>query len=126
MAAAPVFAATPRCAAGALSAANANRDGTGTVVTVFTAGSSGSKIEEVRITPAATTTAGMVRLYLHDGTTYTLLGEHAIAAATLSASVASTTTSIVYDNLILPNGWSLRASTEKAEAIKVMAFGGDF
>jgi hypothetical protein len=126
MAAAPVFAATPRCATGALSTANANRDGTGTIVTVFTAGSSGSKVEEVRITPAATTTAGMVRLYLHDGSTYSLLSEHVIAAATLSATVASTVTTIQYDNMILPNGWSLRASTEKAEAIKVTAFGGDF
>lgn len=126
MAAAPAFAATPKCAVGALSVANANRDGTGTVVTVFTAGASGSKIEEVRITPAATTTAGMVRLYLYSGTVYYLLSEHIIAAATLSPSVATTVTTITYDSLILPSGWSLRASTEKAEAINVHAFGGDF
>ncbi len=126
MAAAPVFAATPRCAVGALSAANTNRDGTGTIVTVFTAGSSGSKIEEVRITPAVTTTAGMVRLYLHDGSTYYLFSEHVIAAATLSGTVASTVTTITFDNLILPNGWSLRASTQVANSIMVTAFGGDF
>ncbi len=126
MAAAPAFAATPRAACGALSTANANRDGTGTIETVFTAGASGSKIEEVRITPAATTTAGMVRLYLYDGSTYHLLSEHSIAAKTLSATSGATTTTLAYDNLLLPSGWSLRASTEKAEAIKVFAFGGNF
>jgi hypothetical protein len=126
MAAAPAFAATPRAACGALATANTKRDGTDTIVTVFTAGASGSKIEEVRITPAATTTAGMVRLYLYDGSTYYLLSEHAIAAKTLSATVGATTTTLNYDNLLLPSGWSLRASTEKSEAIKVFAFGGDF
>jgi predicted ThiF/HesA family dinucleotide-utilizing enzyme len=126
MAADPAFANVPRAAVGTLSAANANRDGTGTIVTVFTAGASGSKIEEVSIVPAGTTTAGMVRLYLHDGTTAHLLSETAIAARTPSATVPVTVTTITYENLVLPSGWSLRASTHAAESFKVCAFGGDF
>ncbi len=126
MAAAPAFAATPRCSVGVLGTANTGRDGSGTVATVFTAGASGSKVEEVRITPVGTTTAGMVRLFLHTGSTYYLLAELAIAAKTPSATVACTVTTLTYDNLLLPTGWSLRATTEKAEAFNVAAFGGDF
>lgn len=126
MASTPAFASTPRAASAALSAANTNRDGTGAVVTVFTAGSGGSKIEEVRIVPAGATTPGIVRLFLFDGSTYALFHEAAIAGNSPSASQAVVVTVLTFDNLMLPSGWSLRASTHNAEAIKVHAFGGDF
>lgn len=126
MAAAPAFAATPRCASVSIATANTNRDGTGTIGTLFTAGSSGSKVEEVRITGAGTTTAGMVRLFLYDGSTYYLLTEVPVAAVTPSASVPAFMSNIVYDNLVMPTGWSLRVSTHNAETFKVHAFGGDF
>ena len=70
MAATPAYASvSPRVSVGVISTANTNRDGTGTgpATAIFTAGASGSKVEEIRVKARGTTTAGMVRLYLWDG-----------------------------------------------------------
>ena len=47
MASTPNYAATPLVGVAAISTANTNRDGTGTLGTVVTAGSSGSRIDGV-------------------------------------------------------------------------------
>ena len=78
----PQFASVVRTAVGQVTTANTNRDGTGTIATIFTAGSSGSRIEMVEIQATVTTTAGMVRLFIHDGTNARLLREQPITANT--------------------------------------------
>ena len=126
MAANPAFATTPRLAVAALSAANTNRDGTGTIVTLITGVAAGTRIAEVVVQAAVTTTAGMVRLYLYDGATYSLFDEVSVAAATASASGKATRVLTAYNNLILPSSsWSIVCSTHNAEAIKVTAMGAD-
>ena len=50
----------------ALSVANTNRDGTGTIVNCFTPGASGSIIDSVEGRFEVTSTAGMVRIFLSD------------------------------------------------------------
>ena len=130
MAVNPNFAATPKCGIGQLSAANTARDGTGTIVTIFTAGGSGSRIEHLDICAAGTTTAGMIRLFIHDGTNTRLIKEIAVTAITPSASVAAFQTTVNLSTLanvyLLPNGYSLKASTHNAETFNVFAWGGDF
>lgn len=126
MATQPAFATVPRIGSAQVSAANTNRDGTGTIVTVITGVAAGTRIAEVVVEATVATTAGMVRLYLFDGTNTRLFDEIAIAAATPSASVRTTRVSTVYTNLILPSAsWQLRASTHNAEAINVIALGAD-
>lgn len=127
MATQPAFATVPRIGLAQVSAANTNRDGTtGTIVTIITGVAAGTRIAEVVVEATVTTTAGMVRLYLFDGTNTRLFDEVAIAAATPSASVRTTRVSTVYTNLILPSdSWQLRASTHNAEAINVIALGAD-
>lgn len=128
------YAATPRNSAVNITTANTNRDGTGTIGTVFTAGSSGSRIDRIVIKATSTTTAGMVRLYVYNGSTYYLLREIAISAITPSSTVATYETAMASNNaadigflpLILPNGYSLRASTHNGESFNVIAIGGDF
>jgi hypothetical protein len=128
MATNPVFAATPRNGVGQVSTANTNRDGTGTLATIFTAGSSGSRIDVIAVKATVTTTAGMVRLYVHDGSNARLWREVPVSAVTPSASLASFASylNLSFDPLILPNGYSLRASTHNAETFNVIAMGGDF
>jgi hypothetical protein len=110
-----------------LSAANPNRDGTGTIVNVFTAGSAGSRIDDITISPAVTTTAGMVRFFIHDGANTRFWREFPIAANTLSATNPAISTLLSRLGLVLKAGYSLRASTEKAEAINVVVTSsGDF
>jgi hypothetical protein len=125
----PIYVVAPRIGAVSIATANTNRDGTGTIGTVFTAGANGSRISRIRIKAIVTTTAGMIRLYIHDGSTYFLWMEILVTAITVSATVAA------FENeqylpgersLVLPSGYSLRASTEKAETFKVIAEGGDY
>lgn len=121
------FAGTPRTAQGQVSAANTARDGTGTVVSVFAAGASGSRIDDIALVAAGTTTAGVVRLFLYDGSIYRLWKEVLVTAATPSATVAVWSATIIDTGLILASGWSLRATTHNAEAINVLVTrAGDF
>ena len=126
----PGYAATPRCAIAAISTANTNRDGTGTIGTVFTAGASGSRIDSILIEGTGTTTAGMVRLYIHNGTTAYLFKELVVGAVTPGASTPAWGAQVnsLLDRempVIIPTGYSLRASTHNAETFNVIAMGGD-
>jgi hypothetical protein len=130
MAASPAFAATPRCGIGQVTTANTARDGTGTVGTIFTAGASGSRIENVRIQAAGTTTAGVVRLFIHDGTNFRLFREVLVTAITPSTTVEAFSITLDFSAngacILLPTGYSIRASTNNAETFNVAVFGGDF
>lgn len=127
MATTPSFASTVRVGLGTLATADTARTGTPTdVVTVFTAGSSGSRIDEINIIATATTTAGVVRLWIYNGTTYYLFEEILVSAITPSTSVATFNTTLTFNNFMLPTGHSLRATTNNSEGFNVIAFGGDF
>lgn len=121
------YASTARTAQGQVSTANTNRDGTGTIATIFTAGSSGSRIDDITIIATGTTTAGMVRLFLHDGTNARLWVEVPVSAVTPSGTVQAWTSQLLNLSLILANGWSLRASTNNAETFNILVDrAGDF
>lgn len=130
MASAPIFTATPKIAIGQVSAANTGRDGSGTIVTIYTAGSSGSKIERIRVQATVATTAGAVRIFIHDGSNYRLFKEIMVTAITPSTSVEAFSDEIDCSSadqvLLLPTGYSVRASTHNAEAINVFVVGGDY
>jgi hypothetical protein len=126
MATTPKFTSTARYAGVVVSAANTNRDGTGTIVDVMAGVAAGTKIFEVVIQATVTTTAGMIRLYINDGTNSRLFDEITVAAATVSASIPGSRTVRTYDNLVLPStSHKLQASTHNAESHNVIAFGGD-
>jgi hypothetical protein len=125
MATNPAFAVTPRIGMGQVSTANTNRDGTGTIATILT-GATGTRVNEIVVEATATTTAGMVRLFLHDGTNTRLFDEFVVIPITPSGSVAAYRASKTYDNIVLPSSsWSVRASTHNAETFNVIALGAD-
>jgi hypothetical protein len=122
----PIFSQAPRHAVAAISTANTNRDGSGTIGTIFTADATdGSYVERVDVCAIGTTTAGVVRLYLHNGSASFLWKEILVGAITPSASVAAFMRSI-RERVFLPAGWSVRASTHNAESFNVHVWGGDF
>ena len=126
MAASPVFAVTPRISAVTIATANTARDGSGAVGTVITGAATGTRIAEIVVKANGTTTAGNVRIFLHDGTTFFFFDEIAISAATASGTVQTVRVLTTYANLILPSAsWSIRASTNNAESMTVTAFGAD-
>lgn len=124
----PIFGQAPRHEAAAISTANTNRDGTGTIGTIFTADASdGSAVSRIDVEATGSTTAGVVRLFIHNGTTAYLWKEILVPAITPSTSIAAFNRSLILDSpLYLPAGWSLRASTHNAETFNVHAFGWDY
>jgi len=126
----PIFTLVPVLTTAQVTAANTNRDGTGTIVDIVTGATNGTRIEIITIEATGTTTAGMVRLYVHDGSNTRLWQEVAVTSATPSATVKAFTAELTrFDGrplLVLPNTWKLRASTHNAETFNVIAQGGDF
>lgn len=134
MATDPAFAATPANGAALLGSAETDLQAPTTTSVILTAGANGTKVEEVvvqasksaALTP--TTVAGLVYLFLYDGSTYHLFDTIAINANTASSTIPGIRVRNVYSNLVLKTGWSLRASQSiagNASILKVHAFGGD-
>lgn len=102
--------------------------------TILSGGTSGTKVEEIVVEAvttslAPTTVAGLVYLFLYDGTTYHLFDTLSVTAVTASATVAPFRTSRTYTNLFIKNGWSLKASQSiagNASLLKITALGGDY
>jgi len=134
MATTPNFSSTPKFGSNNISTANANRDGTGTIGIIFTAGSSGSRIDTINIVATATTTAGMVRLFIYDGSTARLYDEVPVFPVTPANSIPAFSVTLGGNAplstgrypISIPSGYSLRASTHNAESFNIHAIGGDF
>lgn len=126
----PVFASTPVLALAQVSAANTNLDGTGTIVDLLTGGTNGTRVEMITIKAPGTTTSGMIRIYVYDGTNTRLWTEVYVSAVSPGVGTPSFTYEIArYDGrglLELPSGHKLRASTHNAEAINIMVHAGDY
>lgn len=127
----PIFVQTPKSWVASLATANTGRDGSGTVVTVVTAGTNGSKIDHIDIAAYGTTTAGVIRLYISDGSTVALWKEILVTAVTPSTTIAvwsySVDCSQPQNSLVLTaSTYLLRASTNATENFRIVACGGDF
>jgi hypothetical protein len=128
----PIFAQGFAYGVANIATANTNRDGTGTIGTVLTADADGTRIDHIDICATGNTTAGVVRLYitLDSGPTSRLWKEILVGAITVSTSVAAfmrrINCALPENDLVLPTGYSLRASTHNAETFNVHAFGSHF
>jgi len=135
MATSAQYVATPRISFGAVTTADTSRTAPSTVVTIFTAGSSGSRIDQIDLVGIGTTTASMIRLFIYDGANYSLWKEIPTLAVTPSGTasvwMSSISSSINSDvlPLIIPSGYSLRATindTQTSSGVNIIARGGDF
>jgi hypothetical protein len=127
MAAAPSYASTPVAWCGLVPSTNdTSWTAPSHVTTLGSAGASGTKINEIDVIPAGTVVAGLVNVFLYDGTAYHLHESIPVAAYTSSATAAPPKTPAYYDNLVLPVGWSLVVTTTVAgneSLITVNAYG---
>lgn len=123
----PQFIATGIISQAQVNAANTNRDGSGTLVTIATGGTAGTLLQLVRVVAEVTTTAGMVRLFINNTSDTWLFDELDVPAVTVSATQRAWSGEIEPTTpLILPAGYLLRASTHNAETFTVFAIGGDY
>ena len=130
----PIFLLTPAVSwAPTGTSANTALDGTGTVATVFTASTNGSKIEKVVLEHLGSNVATVVRLFINNGSANSsaannsLVKEIAMAANTLSQTAESTRVEIGLD-LVLPASYKLNCTigTAVATGIQVTAIGGHY
>lgn len=132
MATTPAFANTVHNAAAKLDTGETDLTGATTtnIKTVFTAGASGSKIEEIVVQSDGNPADSIVMFFLYDGSVYYPFDAWDIGdPAAGSTTVAPYHESRTYENLILQSGWSLRALitvTPTSGKVIVHAFGGDF
>lgn len=125
----PKFTSVPRVVAIKLTSANPNRDGTGPFGDVpFNSGALGSRVDKAVVKAVSATTAGMVRLFLFDDTNKAVLQtEIVVDPVTPSPTLKTFETVVTFpDGLVIPTGFSFKASTEKGESIGVTLYGGDF
>ena len=125
----PIYAGAIKGWQGQVSTANTALDGTGTLVDIVVAdATNGSRVDLIHIKATVTTSAGMIRLFLYDGTNNRLWHEVVVSVVVPSGTVASFSAEVIPTApfLLLPAGWKLKASTHNAETFNVSAFGGDF
>lgn len=132
----PIYTLTPNITVGqTIATANTAKDGTGTVVTVFTAGTNGAKPEGVIFRGIGTNVATVARIFINNGSTNatatnnTLFAEITLAATTLSEVGALADYRYQFpDNLRLPNGYKILITigTTVAAGYAVTGYGGDY
>jgi hypothetical protein len=133
MAATAQYSATPKFGSATLSTADTSLTAPTTVGTIVTAGASGTRIDYIDIQGVATTVAGLINLFVYDGTNYVLWNQVPVIAITSSTTAPAFAAYLSSNNnsnimpLTLPTGYSLRATTSVAQTgVRVTAYGGDF
>ena len=132
---APIFTLTAESTWGptAITTANTAKNGTGTVLTVFTAGINGSYVQRIRFRPAGTNVQTVARVFINNGSDNTtpenniLFDEITIAATTISETTAQSSFEIPM-NFGIPAGYTLNITigTTIAAGLYVSVIGGDY
>lgn len=103
----PIFILAGNVGTATIAAANTASDGSGTLVTLVTAASNGTRVDSVRFrnsqTTAAASTAMVHRIFISDaaGANPRLIGEVATAAATRSTSAVGATSIFTFDQPVI-------------------------
>jgi hypothetical protein len=119
MATNPAFGATPRIAFAQATAANTNRDGTGTMVDCIIGATNGTRIKRILVNAPGSNNSGAVRFFIHDGTNTRFLREMIIDNNTPSATNRVFTRELSGVDLRLPANYVLRASTHSADTYNI-------
>jgi hypothetical protein len=127
------YASTPKFGSANLTTADTSLTAPTTVGTIVTAGASGTRIDYIDIQGVATTVAGLINLFVFDGTNYILWQQVPVQVVTSSTTVPAFVAVLSSNSnsnimpLTLPTGYSLRAATSVAQTgVRVTAYGGDF
>ena len=131
---APIYSGAPIVTWGTIATANTAKDGTGTVVTVFTADAvNGGRVEKLKVRAQSTNTATVLRVFINNGATNATAANNSLYAevtvpATTATEVAAQTDLEVPLGLSLPPGYKLNITigTTVAAGLAVTAVGGKY
>lgn len=139
----PIYTLTPDIAwgsadgnggtAGPLKTANTAMDGTGTVLTVFTAQTNGSYVRKLIARAAGTCTGSVLRVFINNGSTNAtianniLIDEITLPATTAIATAALPTIQVPLE-FAMPNGYKINVTlgTTVSAGWWVSVIGGDY
>lgn len=132
----PIYPITPIIVVGkTIQTANTAKDGTGTVVLVYTAGTNGSSPTAIIFRATGTNTASVARIFLNNGsdptvaTNNSLIGELTLPATTLSevGSLADYRWPFP-ENFKMPAGYKINITigTTIAALYAITCYGGDY
>lgn len=118
----------------AITAANTNKDGTGTVLTAFTADATeGGFVQRIRFRAAGTNVATVARVFINNGSTNAtpannILWDEITLSATTLSEVAALSTYELPLNYALPAGYKLNVAlgTAVSAGYYVSAIGGKY
>ena len=130
----PVFPLTPITTWGSVTAANTTATGIGTVVTIFTAGTDGGRVDYIKARAVGTNVTTVVRVFINNGLINTTIANNSlIAEAVLPATAASNVTEIGADiiiplNISIPSGYKINVclGTAVAAGWQFTAVGGNY
>ena len=130
----PIYPLTPQTLCGkTITTANTAMDGTGTQVSVYTAGVNGARVDKLRLKALGTNIQTVLRVFLNNGATNeTATNNSLISELTLPATTASATDAILDRVLLLdiaiPAGYVLNCAigTTVSAGWQVTAEGGDY
>ena len=131
----PIFTKQGNFTPARIAAANTAADGSGTLVTLVTAVTDGTRVDGVRFinsqATAAASGAKVLRIFLTDGGNIRLIGEVTMAAATRSTTVIGATSIYTFDQAIIMKSGQLMSvcmsvyagAQDQTDAI---AYAGDY
>jgi hypothetical protein len=130
MADTPTFVSTPRLSSVAISTANTNRDGTGSITELIAGVAAGTKVLEIaaQVAVSGSITAAVVTVFIStdNGATWRLFDEITISSTTSSTSAKATRNTATYANLVLPStSHKLGVATTIAQSTIVTCMAGD-
>lgn len=130
----PIFPLTPIAGVATLTAATgitsrANITGTTGLVQLTPTSTNGTKIDAISVTAKGTTVANIISIWLYNGTTSFLYSEIAVTAITPNTTTAAFTSTVTFNNLVLPPTYQLfiseQVGTTNAD-FNVIAWGGTY
>lgn len=132
---APVFPLTPNITVGqTIQTANTAKDGTGTVITLVTGSTNGTRVDSIRCVPTGTNTATVLRLFINNGSTNATAGnnslykEYSLPATTLSETAQMASDIDIPVDIFLPSGYKVNATigTTVAATWSLVAMAGNY
>lgn len=130
----PIFPLTPQIGWTTLTTGNTATDGTGTVATLFTATTDGSRVDYLRCVPLGSNVPTVLRVFLNNGSTNATATNNSLfyelplpetSASNVSENGGEYDVSL---NISLPNGYKVNVviGTTVSAGWKVTAIGGNY
>ena len=130
----PIFPLVPRVSWAAITAANTTTNGTGTVVTVFTAGAEGARVDSIVCKALGTNVATVLRLLLNNGSANTTAANNTLIAEVALPATDASNVNVISGEIVLQINRSIDADfrvyavlgTAVASGWQLTAFGGNY